>query len=552
MELRAYQSEAIEETWTHIQAGSRRIIVKAPCGAGKTVISSFMIKTSIANNHPVLFLAHRRELIDQSSNKLDGLGIFHGVIMANHPRRAPALPVQVASIQTLVRRLDPDKRPPAKLIVVDEAHLSLAPSYLKILEHYPEAVVIGLTATPKRADGRGLGEIYDKIVHVSTIKKLTAEGYLVPSRVWAPSRPNLDAIKISKGDYDEKDLDKLINRADLVGDIVKHWKNLAGNRQTVVFAVNIAHSKAIRDSFLAAGIKADHVDGTTPADERAKILSDLASGAIQVVSNVGVLTEGWDCPPVSCCVLARPTMSENLFLQMVGRVLRLFEGNATIAKKLFAMILDHAGCVFEHGLPDADREYSLDGKPKRKKKEKDKAIKVLMCKVCFATFEPGNTECPQCGEQLPKPKKSEMKTDDEGSLEEITDINPNSIVTMRAIQHYQRLKKTAEAKDYKRAWVWIKMKQSFPPNVVKAVQKVFRNYKKKKPEPPPPPEPFPEDDTCQCHETMPDTCTFCRNEEDRKKDDREAELQEWDEMSCTCRWGAIPCAKCETTPEERL
>ena len=326
MKLRDYQSSAIQQVRDHIRQGSKKIIIRAPTGAGKTVIASFIINGAVKLEKNILFLAHRKELINQSSDKLDQLYVWHGVIMAKHPRHAPALSTQVASLQTLVRRLGDDVRPDADLIIVDECHRSVSASYTKILECYPNAIVIGLTATPERTDGRGLGEFYDKIVQVSTIKELTKLGFLVPSRVMATERPKLSEIRTVRGDYDEKQTAEMFNTPTLTGILVKNYERFGGGRLAVVFAINVAHSKAIVQKFLNAGHKAAHVDGTTLGKLRDKILSDLALGIIKVVSNVGILTEGWDCPPVSCGILARPTQSRGLYHQMVGRFLRPHPG----------------------------------------------------------------------------------------------------------------------------------------------------------------------------------------------------------------------------------
>jgi superfamily II DNA or RNA helicase len=226
--------------------------------------------------------------------------------------------------------------PPADLVVVDEAHHVLAQSYKRILEIYPRAIVLGLTATPCRGDGRGLGNAFDVLIEAASVGDLVEQKYLVPTVVYAPVRPDLTGIQVKRGDYVEEQLAARMNTAQLVGDIVEHWHRLAGPRRTVVFATGVGHSRHIRDEFRRAGVLAEHLDGSTPTDERDRILAQLAAGQIDVVTNAMVLTEGWDSPSVSCLVLARPTKSLGLYRQMVGRVLRPAPG------KTDALILDHA------------------------------------------------------------------------------------------------------------------------------------------------------------------------------------------------------------------
>ena len=217
---------------------------------------------------------------------------------------------------------------------------------MAVVEAYPDARIIGLTATPCRMDGRGLGNVFQELVQCPDVAELTRMGFLVPAKVFAPVRPNLKGVRVRAGDYVEGDLAQRVNTNKLVGDIAQHWFRLGERRKTVVFAVNVAHSLHIRDEFRKAGVLAEHLDGTTPREHRKRILKELATGKINLISNVGVLGEGWDCPEVSCAILARPTKSLGLFRQMIGRILRPAPG------KTDAIVLDHAGGVFAHGLPD--------------------------------------------------------------------------------------------------------------------------------------------------------------------------------------------------------
>jgi DNA repair protein RadD len=354
--LYQFQQEAVAEIERHVAEGRRRIILIAPTGSGKTVVASELIRRFVAQDRTALFLAHRREIIDQTSTKLTANGVRHGIIMSGVSPR-PMESVQVASIDTLhVRgvRSNAMALPPADLVVFDEAHRSRGRTREHLIGLYPDAILLGMTATPCRGDGRGLGNLFDVMVEAPQVAELIVGGFLVKSRVYAPVNPDLKGVRVEKGDYVISQLAGRMNTEGLVGDIVEHWHKHGENRRTIAFAVDVAHSVAIRNQFLRAGVPAEHLDGETSLPEREAILARLACGEARVVSNCMVLTEGWDCPPVGCAILARPTKQMALFRQMVGRVLRPADG------KPDAVILDHSGAVFRHGLPEDHVNWTLN------------------------------------------------------------------------------------------------------------------------------------------------------------------------------------------------
>jgi superfamily II DNA or RNA helicase len=404
-ELRPYQSNVVTRFHDAVAAGERRIILVSPTGSGKTVIANDIIRTERAALRKVIMLAHRREIIGQTSNKLFSAGVFHGVIQAGISPR-PLEPVQVASIQTLHARCIRSDRlelPPADLLIIDECHHCPAETYRKIIAGYPDAVLLGLTATPCRGDGRGLGGIFDTMIECPQVAELQDGGYLVKAKYYAPTKPDLEGVHTRLGDYVENELADRMDKPKLVGDVVTNWHKYGERRKTVVFAVNVQHSLHIRDEFIKSGVRAEHIDGGTPKPERDATLSRLASGEIELVTNCMVLTEGWDCPEVSCCVLARPTRHMGLFRQMIGRVLRPAAG------KLDCIVIDHAGAVLEHGFVEDPVEWTLDRNERATNRAHDKRTTwngpgVLDCSQCGAIRE-GGKACPCCGflpQRLPK------------------------------------------------------------------------------------------------------------------------------------------------------
>lgn len=375
--------------------------------SGKTVVAAQIAKRAVAKGKHVLFLAHRRELIKQAEEKLITFGVDPGVIMAGEDIQLD-YEVQVASIDTLrARALKTDRMqlPHADLLVIDEMHRSLAPTYVRLINEYSNAVVIGLTATPVRGDGKGLGHIYDCMVELPSVSKLTEQGFLVPARYFAPTIPDLTGIKVVRGDYDQRQLSEAMDKRRPVGDVIENWGRICPDRKTIVFASGVKHSIHLRDEFVRAGISAVHIDGEMQRHDRDDAIDGLRSGKYQVVTNFGVLTEGFDMPELSCCVLVRPTKNPGLYLQMAGRVLRPFEG------KDDTIIIDHSGNVYAHGHVADEREWSLDiDEPyiHDKKKAEIKAAKQITCVQCAHIYS-GQRQCPHCG-HIPQMKGQALET----------------------------------------------------------------------------------------------------------------------------------------------
>jgi superfamily II DNA or RNA helicase len=434
--LRDYQGDngAIGGLIRSIRGGHKRVLLQASTGAGKTIIASSMIQRAVAKGNKCLFIAHRKEIITQTSEKLDAFGIDHGVIMSGSSRYKPLHHVQLASIQTLSNR----HKPHADLVIIDETHLACSASFQKIIEHYADAIIIGLTATPTRLDGRGLGEIYTDIVQVVSMRRLIDDGHLVQPRVFAPFTPDLGKFKTVRGDYDANQVNDEMDKPSITGDIVKHWQSHAFERKTICFASSIAHSLHIVESFNSAGISARHLDGSTNSALRDKTLNEWRDGKFHVLSNMGLFIEGLDVPAASCCILARPTQSLTIYLQAVGRVMRPSAG------KIDCIILDHAGLVSQHGFADDAREWTLDGKKKNSRKnEGEKAPSVRICDECFAAYSRAEhpDSCPECG-KVTENKGREIEVNEDENLVEIT---PEMMQAMRERKKIEL--KSARTKD---------------------------------------------------------------------------------------------------------
>jgi len=457
LELREYQTNMIEKARELLRSGKKRIIIHAATGSGKTIIAAAIVSSALEKNKKVLFLVHYRELAYQALERFTefGIGDEVSIIMAGEESHLDK-PVQIASIQTYMRRLNLDElhyNPwfhKADLVIYDECHASIAKTRKAILELYrQDSVILGLTATPCRADGRGLGEVYEAIVPCSNIEELTTLGHLVPVIYYGcKEKPDLENIPIVAGDFNKKVLGERVDIPQLIGDIYDNWARIAIERQTVIFATNVKHSKHIKELFERRGIKIEHVDAHTPEDERRDILNRFKSGDVQVVTNCAVYSEGADFPWASCIVLAKPSKSYGRYVQMAGRGLRPYP------EKLNCIILDHAGLVigkYGHGFLDEEVYWTLDGKEKawKKKAERKKEKKIFECEMCM-TMHSGR-RCPTCGWEIPGWGKKIETTDDE--LVELGKNKKPKASMQDKRESYAMLLQIQKSKGYSKGWL---------------------------------------------------------------------------------------------------
>jgi DNA repair protein RadD len=416
IQLRPYQLQAVNQMRSLMQQGCKSILYQGATGSGKTALTAHMLHTAASKGLRSWFICHRRELIQQSAKAFDQEGLKYGIISAGFGEDRRPL-VQLASIQTLTRRIGRFAAP--KLIVWDESHHLASDSWAKTYKTFPDSFHIGLTATPERLDGRGLGDYFQKMVSGPSVSDLISQGYLSPYKLYAPSQPDTNKLHIRMGDYEKKELESVVDRPSITGDAVAHYERLAMGKRAIVFAVSIQHSRNVVARFQQEGIHAEHADGETPTEMRDQALERFRAGETRVLSNVELFGEGYDCPSAEVAILLRPTQSTGLYLQQIGRVLRVAEG------KTQAIILDHAGNCQRHGLPDEDRSWSLEGQPMGRRGQGSNGTSVRICESCFACQVSGSTQCRFCGHVFEiKPREVPEK---EGELSEVDIANARRV-----------------------------------------------------------------------------------------------------------------------------
>lgn len=388
--LRPYQDDVTERTRDALR-NHNAVLIAMATGLGKTALTVNMMAIAAARGKSSMFMVHRDTLLLQTSRALWKQKLEHGLIASG--RAMSLMPVQVASVQTLVRRLGKVKAP--DLIIVDEAHRAAADTYRKILEAYPNAKVVGLTATPQRTDGKGLGDVFETIVQGPDVAWGIDHGYLCKYVIYAPpNKIDMSSAKKRMGDFAADDVERIVDKPTVTGDAVSHYLKLANGKRCVVFCATLKHAQHVCDAYKASGVAAEYMDGNTPSNERQAILNRLASSETKVLVNVELVIEGIDVPAVEVVQWLRPTASLIIWMQGNGRGLRPDDGKQRL------IILDHVGNAHRHGLPDDTREWSLDGQKKRGRGKSDDDVKIKQCAKCYSVFSPGPTHCPSCGEPL--------------------------------------------------------------------------------------------------------------------------------------------------------
>lgn len=454
LSLRDYQADGVGGIRVAYQKGFKAPLYVLPTGGGKTVVFSYIAQNTSLRQKKVLILVHRVELMKQTSAALMSAGVIHGLI---NPKYRPNLMagVQVASVQTLVNRLHKTPFTP-DLIIIDEAHHATAGTWRKICLHYPEALLLGVTATPIRSDGAGLGIVsggfFDTLIIGPQIQDLINKKFLVKPIVYAPlERLDLSDVKIDqkRNDYNRVELTAAIDKPRVTGNALAEYKRLCPGWPAVVFCISVSHAEHVAAEFRAAGFAFYAVDGAMDDDLRERRLTGLGNGSVQGVCSCDLISEGTDIPAVGCVILLRPTKSTGLFIQQVGRGLRPAPG------KDRCYILDHAGNVLRHGMPDDARAWSLEGEKKQKKLNIGGGGPALrQCPQCFAMHYPA-LNCPICGYSYAF-NPSDLPTE-AGQLEEVTAeaairIKRQRIKEVAQARSIEELEWIAEQRGYKKSW----------------------------------------------------------------------------------------------------
>jgi DNA repair protein RadD len=425
---------------------NKHVLFQAPTGYGKTVLSAAIAHGAASRGTRTCFCVHRQELIEQTCRTMEQCGIPYGVI-APHYKPNPNAEIQIASIFTLARRSGYD----FDLIIYDECHHCAAGQWQKVAMKFPAASSLGLTATPIRMDGLGLGHYFEFMVQAPSMRQLTALGRLSPYEYWCPETVELSGLRGGKKDYVRKTLEKHMNKRAITGNCIQHYKRICDGQPFLCFCVSVEHSRQVAEEFRAAGYPVEALDGTMDRATRRGRVEALGKKLVGLTS-CDLISEGFDVPAVVAAVLLRPTKSLGLYLQQVGRALRVFPG------KKKAVILDCVGNVMKHGVPDADRAWSLTYgvKPEPQEKKEDEPD-VRACPLCYAVHE-CLPACPYCGYEYPV-KQREVKRE-EGELrklttEEIADLEKVARASGK-LQDWHRL---AKAKGYKPGWAYHQLKR---------------------------------------------------------------------------------------------
>lgn len=452
MKLRPYQDAAIAGVREAFRAGKRRVLLVAPTGAGKTVMFSYLSGALMHAGQNVLLMAHRDELLDQISRTLQQFDVPHGFIAA---RRQLMLRhrVQVAGVHTLKNRCAtllwrPD------WIICDEAHHATAGSWATIIKAYPDAKIIGVTATPCRLDGRGLGHVFDEMVIGPQVADLIRDGYLSRIKYFCPATVDTSGLKKRMGEFKSNEVDKMVNLPRVTGEAVDYYRRLCDRQPAVAFCASIKHSEHVAETFRAAGYRWTSLDSRMTPEARREAVIGLGNGALHGISSCDIISEGFDLPIVSAAILLRPTASLSLFLQQVGRVLRIAPG------KTHATIIDHVGnvgamrggeWVERHGFAEDVREWSLEGRVKRAK-----GAAVTLCGRCYAVLPFGARQCLNCGWVRPEKETKPEKTGADAELKQV-DVERAKAALSKSIKQarsLEDLQKIAKRQGYAQGWAW--------------------------------------------------------------------------------------------------
>jgi len=455
MEPRPYQTQVVQDFHHAVTEGDRHCLAVLPTGSGKTVIAAKVTQDYVTWGKRVLFLAHRAPLITQAYTNFQLFGIDTGIIQSGQPLNLHA-PVQVGQLQTLAT--GNVEIPDWDLLILDEAHYT---SFFKLSETLiaqswddPRKVVLGLTATPYRLGKRSLGEHYTRMIEGPTVKHLTEAGFLVPVRYFGHDLLDLKRVGISSRttDFDERQLQQVMNSKILNTKLAQEYKRLATHRRGIVFTVGIDHAKGVTDAFNQADIPSAYVDGTMSNTKREKIYTALHDGNIQVIVSVATLTEGYDEPTLECVVIARPTLSRALYMQMVGRGIRICP---EIGKTDCIFYDFGTGNRLRFGRHDDPIDLHLDTTPIN-----ENPLEVINCPKCGAYITHRTRLCRECHTVLIEPIPPEELDPFEDVPDEAAAENMSK-EEYEQCHHYRTALRNSYQNGYKPGWAALRFKESY-------------------------------------------------------------------------------------------
>lgn len=396
-----------------------------------------MARSATAKGNPVLFLVHRQELCQQIFSTFAGWGVDMQLC-------------RIMMVQTASRRLE--KLPKPGLIITDENHHSKASTYRKIYDYWPDVPRVGVTATPIRLNGSGLGDVNDKLIIGPSVKELIEWGNLSPFKYYAPAVVDTSKLQIKRGEFVQTEIEGLFNDKAIYGDVITHYNKLSAGKQAICYCATIAQSKKMAFEFSKAGIPARHLDGDTPKAVRAHLIEDFRQGVIRILCNVDLISEGFDVPDCHTAILLRPTQSLALYIQQSMRCMRYKPGKT-------AIIIDHVGNVSRFGPPDMDRVWSLEAKKKRKRVNDDDTLNIRQCPNCFYVYDRTKTACPNCGY---KPAREEREPEVIEGAQLVEVESKPFILDYREpadCRTFQELQSLAKNRGYKPGWAYYQAKR---------------------------------------------------------------------------------------------
>lgn len=453
IKLRPYQERFIADLRAAYAGGAHSVLGVAPCGAGKTTCFSYMARSASQRGSRVGLLVHRTELVQQISDTLRSFQVEHGFIAPGF-NPDPLARVQVCSVQTIARRIERYRARPFDFLIVDEAHHAAAgTSWDAVIQAHAGSKVLGVTATPTRLSGEPLAHAFDAMVVGPSTRALIELGALSPYRLYCPPSVDMAGVHRRGGDFERGELSERMDRPTITGDAVGHYLRLARGKRALAFCVSIDHAKHVAAQFQAAGVPSASLDGKMASGDRRATMEAFRRGELLLLTSCDLIGEGLDVPGVEAVILLRPTLSLALALQQVGRGLRPAAG------KPYASIIDHVGNFGphgRHGLPDDEREWSLEGRDKRARAGTEATIPTRLCGKCWAVFKPAPV-CPSCG--MPVEVEARVVREVEGDLEA---VDLDAARHMRRVEQgmartVEELVKVGQARGYKNPRYWAEM-----------------------------------------------------------------------------------------------